>query len=579
MLALVGLAVVVSMAGMAVVYLLMSRTPDVPGDVTLVLRPGGELQEIFADDVLGQVLGDEGLTVRAYVETLKAAAADPRVTGLLLVPSTLSLPYWAKVQELRDAVLAFRKSGKPVIAFLEFGGDREYYLATAADRIYLLPASPLDLAGVASYGVFLRGAFDKVGVTPDFVHVGEYKTAPNQLTEKAFTPADREMTAALNREAFEQLVAGVAEGRRKTDAEIRALIDDGPFSPAEALRLGLVDELLYEDELDDRMAGLRKADVEDIERIEDIDYWRGVGRGGSGRHRMAVLYAVGTIASGESSIDGLGSGVVGSDTVVEQIRDIREDESIEAIILRIDSPGGSSVASDVIWRELSVTRDEDPSRPIVASMSDLAASGGYYIAMPADVIVAEPATLTGSIGIFGGKFAVGGALERLGVTAEAITDGRNAGIESPFAPFTPEQRAKLQGQMQEFYDGFVAKAAEARNTTPERIHAVAQGRVWTGRQAKAEGLVDELGGLETAVALAKARAEIPAGEQVELVVYPARRSLYDALQEQFGSVRGPGLFPVLLGRQEARAVAAATAPARLFRRGEPLALMPFTFFR
>ena len=579
MLALVGLAAVVSLAGLGVLYFVMSRGPSVPGEVTLVLRPGGELHEVVPDDVLGQVLGDEGQTVRAYVDTLRAAAKDTRVTSVLLVPSTLSLPYWAKVQELRDAVLEFRKSGKPVVAFLEYGGDREYYLATAADKVYLLPASPLDLTGVASYGVFLRGALDRFGVTPDFVHIGDYKTAPNQLTEKGFTPADREMTEALNRDAFEQLVRGIATGRRKSEAEVRALIDDGPFLPQEALRLGLVDELLYEDQLDDRIAALATGDSDEVERMEDLDYWRAVDVSTRGRHRVAVLYAVGTIASGESSVEGVGDDVVGSDTFVDQIRDIRDDESIEAIVLRIDSPGGSTVASDVIWRELSITREEDPSRPLIASMSDLAASGGYYIAMPADAIVAQPATLTGSIGIFGGKFVVSGALDKLGIGAEAITHGRNADIESPFSPFTPAQREKLQAQMQDFYDGFVAKVAASRKTTPERIQAVAQGRVWTGQQAKERGLVDALGGLDVAVALAKARAKIPADEDVELVVYPARRSLYEALREQFGSAGGAGLFARMVGRQGTRALAGATASARLFRRGEPLALMPFAFIR
>jgi protease-4 len=235
------------------------------------------------------------------------------------------------------------------------------------------------------------------------------------------------------------------------------------------------------------------------------------------------------------------------------------------------------VASDVIWRELAITRDQKPSRPLIASMSDLAASGGYYISMPAQVIVAQPGTLTGSIGIFGGKVAIGDTLEKIGVNVESVQSGRNATLSSPFEPFTPEQRTKLQAYMESFYDGFVKKAAESRHSTPEQIHAVAQGRVWTGRQARERGLVDELGGLDRAVAIAKSRAGIPADEDVELVTYPPRRTLYEAIAEQFG--RPSAGLSALLGGAEGRAMAALTTPVRLFRRGEPLALTPFAFVR
>jgi len=288
---------------------------------------------------------------------------------------------------------------------------------------------------------------------------------------------------------------------------------------------------------------------------------------------------VGTIVSGKSGFDAVNGSVVGSDTIVDQIRKIRDDDSIKAIVLRVDSPGGSSVASDVIWRELTITREEKPSRPIVTSMSDLAASGGYYIAIPADSIVAQPGTLTGSIGIFGGKIVIGGMLDKAGVTTEAITSGANADIYSPFAPFTPAQRAKIAAFMEDFYKNFLKKVAESRKSTPEAIHTVAQGRVWTGRQALKHGLVDALGGLDAAVALAKEKAMIPANEEVQLVVYPERRSLLDALSEQFGGVGSAGLWSMLTGTSERRAMAALSAPTRLFRRGEPLALMPFAFVR
>src|SRR5262245_38820433 len=565
------------MSGIVLMYFAVSRGPSVPASATLVMRPGGDIQETVPYAVVSQVFGQNVTTVRGYVDMLRRAKRDSRIKVVLLRPSTLNLPYWAKVQELRDAVLDFRKSGKSVVSFLEYGGDREYYLATAADKVFLLPSSPLDLTGVASYEIFLRGAFDKIGAYPDFIHIGDYKSATNQLTEKGFTKAHREMTESLNRDMYDQLVRGIAQSRKKSEADERALVDQGPFVPEEALRVGLVDDLAYEDELDDRVPTLH-ARSKDF-WIEGTDYQRAAGpRLGSGRSRIAVLYAVGTISSGKSGFDPLNGSVLGSDTIVEQIHRVRDDDSIKAIVLRIDSPGGSSIASDVIWRELMIARDQRPSRPLITSMSDLAASGGYYIALPGQVIVAQPGTLTGSIGIFTGKLAIGGTLGKIGVTTGTVTSGANADIESPFTPFTPAQRAKTLQLMQGFYEDFVEKTAQSRKTTPEQIDAVAQGRVWTGAQAREHGLVDMLGGLDTAVAIAKERAHIPANEDVELVEYPGRRSLFETLSDEFGSSRA-SLLNVMFGGSDARAVGAITAPVRLFQRGEPLALMPFTFVR
>ena len=576
---LIGIATVLSMAGVVFLYVFSLREPTIPDRTLLVVRPGGELLEVLPNDIVGQVLGREASTVRGFVESLRKAKRDPRVASVLLLPSTLELPFWAKVQELRDAIIDFRQSGKTVVAFLEYGGDREYYLASAADRVFLLPTSPLDLTGIASYEVFLRGALDKVGAYPDFLQIGAYKTAVNQFTQRDLTPAHREMAESLNGDLYEQLVRGIAEARRTSIDDVRALFDEGPFTPDAALRAGLIDGLAYLDEIEDRVPAL-KPPTGDLYRVEESEY-RDISPRSVGirtQSRIAVLYASGVIASGASSYDTVNGAIVGSDTIVEQIRRIRDDDSIRAIVLRVDSPGGSAVASDVIWRELMITRDQKPSRPLIASMSDLAASGGYYISMPAAVIVAQPATLTGSIGIFGGKIAIGETLAKVGVTTATVQSGRNASLSSPFEPFTPEQRAKVMEYMHVFYESFVEKAARSRRTTPAQIDAVAQGRVWTGLQARARGLVDELGGLDAAVTIAKQRAGIPADEEVELVVYPPHRTLYEALAQQFGSSR-PGVWAPLGGGAEGRIIAALTAPVRLFRRGEPLALMPFAFVR
>jgi protease-4 len=578
-LTLITLAVIVSFLGVAFIYVLVSRGPSIEDDSTLVLRPGGELQETTPDDVVGQLLASETTTVRGFVESLRLAKRDPRITGVLLMPSSLDSPFWGKVQELRDAVIDFRKSGKLVVAFLEFGGDREYYLASAADRVYLLPTSALDLTGVASYEVFLRGTFDKLGAYPDFLQIGDYKTAVNQLTQKSFTPAHREMAESLNGDTYAQLVRGIASARKKTEAEMRQLLDQGPFSPEDAVRFGLVDGLAYEDQLDDRVPQLRQGG--EMRRVDGSEYQRVTARslGVRPMSRIAVLYASGVIASGKSGYDPGNGMVVGSDTFVEQLRRLREDDSIKAIVLRVDSPGGSSVASDVMWRELMITRDEKPSRPLVTSMSDLAASGGYYISVPGQVIVAQPGTLTGSIGIFAGKFVIDGTLDKLGVSTETVKSGRNSDIYSPFSRFSPEQRVKVGQYMDGFYKNFVAKVAEGRHMTPARVDTVAQGRVWTGAQAKDRGLVDALGGLATAGSLAKQPAHIPTDDDVDLVVYSPRRSFYEAITSLSRSASSLMSWSVLMNSAQRQAVASVVTPVRAFRRGEPLALMPFTFVR
>jgi protease-4 len=585
--ALIGLAVLVSAVGLVVLYVSvagragLARGARVTSSSALVLRPSGELPELRSDDVFDQFVDRRNDSLRSYLGALRRAKTDARITSVVLMPGSLDSPYWARMQELRDAIVDFRSSGKPVTAYLEYGGDREYYLASAADKVYLMPSSSLDLTGIASYEIFLRGTFDKIGAYPDYIHIGDYKTATNQLTETRMTPEHRQMSESLNKDMFAQLVRGIAEGRKKSEEEVRALIDEGPFLPKDALAAGLVDGVAYEDELDDLVPALRRGERR-VNWVEFDDY----GGGPDGvrlrrRPRIAVLYAVGAIVSGRSGFDPASGDLVGSETLIEDIRRIRDDDSIRGIVLRIDSPGGSSLASDAILRELQLTKKDDPDRPIVVSMSDLAASGGYYIALAGDEIVAQPGTLTGSIGIYTGKIVYRGTLEKVGVTAESVLSGANADIFSPLSTFTPAQRQKVEAFMRDFYEGFLEKTAASRNKTRDDVHALAQGRVWTGAQAKENGLVDRLGGLDEAIAAVKARAEIDADQEVETVIYPRRRTFYEALSDQFGrSDGGASVLRALLGdRGPGRAIASATAPARLFRRGEPLALMPFAFVR
>jgi len=580
-LSLITLAIIVSMAGVALSYLVFSRGVSVPSKTTLVLRlDPGDLAELDGAGVLRTLLPTRP-TLRGVLDMLKQAKTDARVSQLLVMP-TGEASFWGKAQEIRDGILDFRKSGKKAVAFLEYGGDQEYYVATACDRIYLMPTSVLDVKGVATYEVFLRGTLDKIGTVPDLLHIGDFKTAVNTFTEKTFTPAHREMTDSLNRDAYEQLVNGIAQGRKKTPDEVRALIDKGPFLPEDALSDGLVDDLAYRDQLDD------KAGFGTTERTEANDYARAVSRPFhfARADKIALIYAVGTITSGESG-NGPNGASVGSDTLNEYIEQAREDKSVKAVVLRVDSPGGSSIASDVIWRELMLTREQ---KPLIVSMSDLAASGGYYIAIPGHVIVAQPGTLTGSIGIFSGKFVTGGTFKKLGANIEGVSHGKLADMQSPVRPYNAEERAKVEEQMQAFYDQFIEKVAQSRKSTPEKIDTIAQGRVWTGRQALAIGLVDKLGGLDTAVALAKERAKIPATQDVDLVVYPPKKSFFEVFNESFGRseqdsdaalLRGldAQAFLNALRPSERRALLDLMAPFRLIQRGEPLALMPYVFTR
>ena len=580
---LVGAFFLMTLAGMFLLYLALGGEPTVPANAVLRLRVGGDLAEVAPADVFGYLRGVRTPTVQSIVENLRKAKVDPRVSGVLLEPTGFSTPFWGKIQELRDAVLDFKKSGKPIFAYLEYGGDRDYYLASAATKVFLMPSSPLDLTGVATYALFLRGTFDKLGVVPDIHHVGQYKTAANQFTEKTYTPAHREMDASLNRDLFDQLVRGVAETRKKTDDEVRALFDAGPFLPEEALRVGLIDDVAYQDQVMEKLRNVRPGTA--MRDVESEVYSRvslaslGLNKG----PRVAVIYASGAIGSGRSGFDPLNGAAVGSETLSGYIRQARRDASVRAIVLRVDSPGGSATASDAIWRELMIARNEKPDRPIVASMSDLAASGGYYIAMAAQSIVAQPATLTGSIGIFGGKFVTGGVYSKLGANIESTSIGKRAEMNSPVRPYNQDELTKVREQLQSFYDDFVEKVAQARRTTPEKIDQIAQGRVWTGHQAKENGLVDELGGLDQAIAVAKQQAKIAADADVELMIFPPRKSFYELLSEELSGVSQSAAIDTWMSERfsagELDLVRAVRGPYAMFRRGEALALMPYTFVR
>ena len=458
-------------------------------------------------------------SLRAMVDGIDRAAADPRVSGLVIRVGPLGAG-WARVRELREALLRFRATGKPSWAHLEYGGNLEYFLATGCERVAAAPTAMLAITGLAAEVTFFRGALDKFGVQAQFEGVGKYKNAPNQFTETGFTAPHREQMESLVDSLFRQFVSAVAESRGLEEEQVRRIIDRGPFDAEEASTLGLVDELLYRDEVEDRLPAAEKLGL--------LRYARdAAGFGFDGRPKVALVYAVGDIMPGESTSGPFGGATfAGAETIGRGLRQAAEDDSIQAIVLRIDSPGGVGMAADAIWREVGQARLR---KPVIASMGDAAASGGYYVAMNAHEIVAGPGTITGSIGVFSGKFSLGGLYEKVGLSHETIRRGSNSAIFSGWEPWSEEERARIRSLNEAFYRTFIAKAAEGRGRSPEEIDEVAQGRVWTGEQAVGNGLVDRLGGLTVALEAARERAGIAPGQPLHVVVLPERPSLFQTL--------------------------------------------------
>jgi protease-4 len=564
---LIGLAMAASLAGLVVLSALMGSAPSIPSNATLYLPIQLPLPELQPSDLVSQLVRRQP-TLREVIVAIDKAKRDSRVKSLVITPRSGS-PLWGQAQDLRTAILDFRTSGKTVTAFLESAGVQEYYLASAADRIVLMPAGQLDLTGIATYELFFRGTLDKLGVTPDLLHIGDYKTAANTFTERHYTAAHRDMAQSLNRDWYDELVRAIAEGRKRSVDEVTKLIDAGPYLAEAAMQAGLVDELAYADQLDDQRPILG------TQRLDADTYAQVAVPARTGAGRVAVLYAVGAIAQGQSVFDGGVGGVVGSDTFSDWLRKVRLDPAVRAVVVRIDSPGGSAVASEIIWREMQLTNER---KPVVVSMGDVAASGGYYIAAPATAIVAEPGTLTGSIGVVTGKFVVSEGAGKLGITTGSVADGRHAEIYSPFKPFSASERTAIQEQMQATYDVFVQRVADGRKRTREQVDAVGQGRVWTGRQALERGLVDELGSLDRAIQIAKERANLDPNRAPDLLVYPQPPSFFEMLAAPLGPapLMSSGVDG-LLARPEFKVLErAATFFARV-RRGEMLLVMPNVF--
>lgn len=550
----------VGLLGVLVVFAVIrmggGRTPTVASNSALILHLEGDVPEQAPVDLALPFLQEQPpLTVADYWRLLQQAAGDSRIKAVVLEPHDLTAG-WAKLEELRADIVAFKKSGKPVYAYLKGGGTHEYYLATAADNVYMAPEDELDVKGLRAELMFLKGTLDKLGVSMEFEHVGKYKDYPDQFTATGPSNATLDQLNPILDQYYGDLINVMAQGRKKTPDAIRMAIDNGPFVGQEAVNDGLVDGLIYEDEM--------YAKAGNPAKISDYSYTKATASSASGK-RIALVTEEGDITRGSDSSGGLAavSGIA-SDDAIRTMREVENDSSIQGVILRIDSPGGDGIASDDILHE---AKRLSQKKPMVISMSDDAASGGYFIAMTGDPVVAYPNTLTGSIGVFFGKVDLSELYKKIGFKKELLTRGKYADIDSEAKPLTDDERAKLLAEIQVFYHGFVQRVADGRKRSYDQIEPLAQGRVWLGSQAKQNGLVDEIGGLDQAVALVKQRAKMGAAEKITLVQYPPRRSLYDLL---FGGKSGDSEMET-----ELRA-ALGNMPLRLLARGGVMRLMPFT---
>jgi protease-4 len=477
--------------------------------------------EFEPDDVLGKLRSRHRPRLRSVLRALHEAGDDNRVRGVVVKVGGGALP-WATVQELRAGLQAFGKSGKPVVAWAEtFGeggnGTADYTLATACTEIWLQPSGELGLMGVAAETTFLRGALDKLGVEPQLDKRYEYKSAADRVMQKEFSPEHREAVDRVVASIWEQAVAAITAGRPLDEATVADLSARAPLSAQDARAAGLIDHLGYRDEV---YADLRRRVGADAELLF-ADQWTPRRRAASllrrQRDGVALVEGHGEIVVGRARQTPRGP-VLGSTSVAAALRAARENDHARAVLFRVDSPGGSAVASDTIWREVFLTREA--GKPVIVSMGALAGSGGYYIACPADVIVAQPSTITGSIGVVAGKAVITGLLERhLGLTTGAVEHGGSARMFSLRRGFSADERERLSAMLDRVYRDFVQKVADGRGMSYDAVHAIARGRIWSGADAARNGLVDTLGGIRDAADLARQRAGLPPDAPVRPAVH------------------------------------------------------------
>ncbi len=560
----IGVATTISVVlfSLTISKMLSYSPPSLPEKILLTFTFNNELAEVTAKPALSQPLLRPASTLHEVTAALKAAAEDDRVKGFVARIEEVNFST-AQVQEVRDAIAEFRKSGKFTYVYSEsYGGMAsgmaDYYLATAFEKIWLQPVGTVSITGIAMQVPFLKNALDKLGVAPDFAHKGIYKSASESLTMTGMSDPHREMMTSLLSDISGQIEAGIAKDRNMDAAAMRRIIDGAPYNDKRALELKLVDQLGYVDQvMDEAKAKVSGPETEPVDLLgydfvsETREYKKGVGGFVSkflrkeappstlkDKAKIALIFGAGDVVPYQNN-KGLSEGGMAADKVAAAFRAAIKDDDVAAIVFRIDSPGGAPTAAETIRRTVLQAREK--GKPVVVSMGSTAASGGYWIAAAADKIVAQPATLTGSIGVFGGKFVLKDFLEKIGVGIETMGSGEDAAMWSATQPFTESQKAKFDAQLGDIYDAFIERVMEGRKMTKEQAESVAQGRVYTGKQAKENNLVDELGGLDTAVEEAKKLAQLEG--DIPVVRFPSRKStleLFLSLATEGASIL-PGL--------------------------------------
>ena len=491
----------------------------------LVMDAEGSIEEQAPPSFLAPLTGNSVPVLHDYLDAIDSAKTDARISGLVVRIAPLSTG-WAKLEEIRQHLLSYRSSHKPSICYLGYDGigNPEYYLASACQQVWLVPSNPVDLRGMIAEALFFRGTLDKLKIIPEFYHIAEFKTATNMFTEKKFTPPHREEVESVLRSVYAQYVHGAAEARGMEPAKFESILNAGPLLSNDAVADKIVDRLGYWDQVEDFF----KSSYHGWNPVSLLAYRNNLDDAASGPE-IGVVNATGLIVSGESRNTPGGGFVMGGDSVARDLRGARNDSSVRAIVLRIDSGGGSVVGSEVIRREVELAQRQ---KPVVVSMSDVAASGGYWIATPAVKIIADANTITGSIGVLTGKLNLSGLYNLLGLSSDYVATSENATLFSDQQNFTPAQEAYIKKSLDETYAQFTQGVAKGRKMSVEAVDKIGKGREWSGEEGKKIGLVDEIGGFDRAIAVAKELANIPASESVHIVRFPEEKSLIEQLVER-----------------------------------------------
>ncbi|MFQ5478606.1 MAG: signal peptide peptidase SppA [Candidatus Binatia bacterium] len=539
-------------AAVTLLITVLSRGPSVDDGTYLVVDIKGEYSEgPPRRGLIARILEDRRVLLE-LLDNLRKARYDKRIEGVVAHVHDLDAG-WAQVQDLRDSLLKLKKAGKHVVAFLDansFGANREYYLASAADEVYVPPGGAPMLKGLSSHYVFLGGVWEKIDIDMEVEQIREYKTAGDMIARRGMSNAHREVANSVLDDINEQFIGGIAEARGLEAAEVQAIVDACPASPNAFVEEGLADGVKYFDELHSSLA---PEDAPPLLFEEDYTEVDASSVGIETGPRIAVIHASGNIIQGKGSTPSIMGMTIGSQTLTEAFADAVADETIRAIVFRVDSPGGSPFASDEVWRQVRLAREV---KPVVASLANVAASGGYYMAVAADRIVAQGISTTGSIGVVMFKPNIAGLLGRLGIGSESLVRGRYAGLMDISKGLDRAELSLIRTQMDRTYELFLERVAEGRGMSVEEVDELAGGRVWTGMQALHNGLVDELGGLEDAVTAAARAAAIDDPQSVRLVYFPKRGLLSYELAKLKGRVGLRAALPDPLARHLATALGA-----------------------